>query len=250
MSKGIEIVCNSDNQCVIKDCAFTDGYHVREGTKDYRWIGWLALFLLALCFTGIARAATVTYSGTNPTKNTDGTDIPATGAGSLTTLRVEFGSCSAPGVFGTKAGEVSRTSPAAGANFTGSLNLQPGTSCVRIFVANTFGSESDPSNVAVRVVDPPKPMPPVLATVALAINVPLDSLDGFKRTLAMSITASGPGVPVGVVKLGTPSVGAPVFTWRNQAYCRFLLAHPVTGASNIAWIKGVSTTTDAAAPCA
>jgi hypothetical protein len=209
----------------------------------------IALFLItALCVK--AEAATVTYSGTNPTKNTDGTDIPASGAGSLTTLRLEYGTCSAPGVFGTKAGEVSRASPAAGANFTGSLNLNPGTSCLRIFVQNTYGTESDPSNVTVRVVDPPKPMPPTLATTGLSINIPLDSLDGFKRTPVFSITTSGPGVLVGFAKIATPSVQDNLFTYRGQSYCRPLLAHPVTGAPNIAWIKGVTPSEAICAPCA
>ncbi len=214
--------------------------------KEVKLVGTLAIALLALCVVGIAKAATVNVTWTNPTQNEDNTAIPTSGAGSLSQARIEYGSCLATGGFGTKAGEVTRTMPAT----TATLNLNPGTTCVRVYVSNTYGIESLPSNVVSQVVNPPQPKPPVLSAVALALNIPLDSQDGFKRTLAMSVTSSGPGVPVGFVKLATPAVGDPVFTWRGQSWCRFLPAHPVTGASNIEWIKGVSTTTDAAAPCA
>jgi hypothetical protein len=163
-------------------------------TRRYSRLGAFCLGLAGLLIVcTAAEAATVTYSGTNPTKNTDDSTIPATGAGSLTSLRIEYGTCSAPGVFGTKVDEVTRTSPAAGANFTGSLNLQPGTSCLRIFVKNTYGVESDPSNVAVRVVEPPKPMPPSLATTAPQVYdvKPNEQTFAFDR-----------GRQVGTVKLG------------------------------------------------
>lgn len=205
----------------------------------------LALTLAALLLVTAAKAATVTVTWVNPTANTDESAIPASGAGSLSSARIEYGTCNGT-AFGTKAGEVTRLMPAT----TATLNLQPGTTCVRVTVTNTYGQESVPSNVVSRVVDPPTPKPPTLSTVALALNIPLDSHDGFNRTLAMSVTASGPGVPVGFVKLATPTVGDPVFTWRNQSWCRFVPAHPRTGASNIEWIKGVSTSTDVAAPCA
>jgi hypothetical protein len=202
------------------------------------------LYLLAFMPLG-AWATTVTSTWTNPTQNTDDSAIPATGAGSLSQARVEYGTCNGT-AFGTKAGEVMRPMPTT----TATLNLNPGTTCVRVSVINTYGAESQPSNVVTRVIDPPVPKPPVLSTVTLAINIPLDSHDGFNRTLAMSVTSSGPGVPVGFVKLATPVVGDPVFTWRGQSWCRFLPAHPTTGASNIEWIKGVNQMTDAAVPCA
>lgn len=222
---------------------------INNRNSSPRIVGAIAAILLLLCFVGIASAATVTYSGTNPTKNTDGTDIPATGAGSLTQLRIEYGTCVGT-AFGTKAGEVTRTSPAAGANFTGSLNLQPGTSCLRIFVQNTYGAESDPSNVVTRVVDPPKPMPPTLAAVPLAgLDIPLDSLDGFKRTVAYTVTSNGPGVLAAFCKVATPAASDPLFTYRGQTYCKPLANHPTTGAANCAYIKGV-VATEIATPCA
>lgn len=140
-------------------------------TRD-RFQSFTTLMLLAvigLLWAGIAGAATVTVTGTNPTNNIDTSAIPATGAGSLVTLRIEYGTCSAPNVFGTKVGEVPRTAGAPGASFSQTLNLQPGTTCVRAFVNNTFGVESDASNVTSKVVDPPKPSPPQLTTVAAQV---------------------------------------------------------------------------------
>jgi hypothetical protein len=162
--------------------------------SEHRVVGAFCLVLAAaLIMCTAAEAGTVTYQGTNPTKNTDDSTIPATGAGSLTQLRIEYGTCSAPNVFGTKAGEVTRTSPAAGATFTGTLNLQPGTSCIRILVQNTYGSESDPSNITTRTVDPPKPMPPTLVSAApQAYDVrPNEQTFAFER-----------GRQVGTIKLG------------------------------------------------
>jgi hypothetical protein len=137
--------------------------------KEHRLMGALAIVLLGLCIAGIANAATVTVTGTNPVANTDNSVIPATGDGSLTTTRIEYGTCSAPNVFGTRVGEVSRTAGAPGAQFSHTLNLNPGTTCVRAFVSNTYGSESAASNVASRTVDPPTPRPPQLTTIAAQV---------------------------------------------------------------------------------
>jgi hypothetical protein len=119
------------------------------------------LFAAVAALVGCAAAATVTVSWTPPVTNTDGSAIAATGAGSLTQYRIEYGTCSAPNTFGTKAGEVTRAAPATGTT----LNLQPGTTCVRVFVANTYGVESDASNVTTTVVNPPKPSAPTNVTV-------------------------------------------------------------------------------------
>jgi hypothetical protein len=125
----------------------------------------IATLLLTSLLGSFVQADTVTIGGTNPTTNTDNTAIPSTGAGSLVTLRIEYGTCSAANVFGTKAGEVSRTAGAPGAQFTHTINLNPGTTCVRAAVSNTFGTESAASNVVSKVVSPPTPRPPQLATI-------------------------------------------------------------------------------------
>ena len=114
------------------------------------------MLTLALLLGGVASAATVTITWSPPTQNTDNSAIPASGEGSLKTYRIEYGTCTSPGVFGTKVGEVTRAAPATGTV----LNLNPGTTCVRVFVANTYDQESDASNVATSVVPFPRPKAP------------------------------------------------------------------------------------------
>lgn len=157
--------------------------------KEHRIVGALALILIGICIAGIAQAATVNVTWTPPTTNTDNSVIPATGPGSLTSYRVEYGTCLTGGTFGTKAGEVSRTAPATGTT----LNLQPGTTCVRAFVSNTYGIESAASNVASKVVDPPTPNPPVLGAISPTVYDvrPNEQTFAFDR-----------GQRVGSVKLG------------------------------------------------
>lgn len=143
---------------------------------------------LALC-ASMSEAATVPVSWTPPTTNTDGSAIAASGPGSLTSYRVEYGTC-VGGAFGTKAGEVTRAAPATGTT----LNLQPGTTCVRVFVSNTFAKESAASNVSAKVIDSPTPSPPTNLTVADATAYdirPNESTFAFDR-----------GRPVGLAKLG------------------------------------------------
>ena len=115
----------------------------------------VALGLLAV-LPKLASAATVTVTWNPPTTNTDSSPIPSSGPGSLKTYRIEYGTCTSPGVFGTKAGEVTRPAPAS----TVVLNLNPGTACVRVFVSNTYDVESDASNVATSVVPFPRPQAP------------------------------------------------------------------------------------------
>lgn len=153
----------------------------------------IAIAAAALLSLSTAEAATVTVTGTNPTTNVDTSTIPATGEGSLTNLRIEYGTCSAPGVFGVRAGDVPRIAGAPGSNFSQVLNLQPGTSCVRAFVSNTYGVESIAGNVVAKVVNPPTPNPPVLAAIAPTVYDvrPNESTFAFER-----------GQRVGSVKLG------------------------------------------------
>lgn len=166
---------------------------MRPDTRTTRAIGILAILLIGMCIAGIASAATVTVTGTNPSTNTDTSAIPATGQGSLNNLRIEYGTCGTGGAFGTKAGEVNRPPVAPGAQFSEVLNLDPGTTCVRAFVRNTYGVESDPSNVASKVVAPPKPGAPVLTTIAQQVY----DVRPNERTFAFDR-----GRQVGSVKLG------------------------------------------------
>ena len=150
----------------------------------------IAALLLGLCLANAAGAATVTVTWTPPTTNTDESAIPATGPGSLTTYRIEYGTCLAGGAFGVKAGEVTRAAPATGTT----LNLQPGTSCVRAFVANTYGNESAASNVASKIVPAPTPKPP--GSLAVSDPTVFDVKPNFE-TFAFER-----GKKVGTVKLG------------------------------------------------
>lgn len=146
-----------------------------------RWI--TAVIMLPL----VASAADVAVTWTQPTANTDGSSIPTTGAGSIVSNRVEWGSCNGT-AFGTKAGERVVTPVATSATVTG---LAPGTHCFRVYATNTYGSESAASNAASRAIAAPIPNPPVVtqATIArlwrhgleyqvghVALNVPCGTL--------------------------------------------------------------------------
>lgn len=137
----------------------------------------------------VASAATFVVSWTNPTTNTDGSTIPATGDGSLSSARVEYGTCNGA-AFGVKAGEVVRPMPATNAT----LNLPVGTHCVRVMVSNTYGAESGPSNVATRVIPPPVPRPPT----NLVVDTPVayDVVPDYRRFAFVR------GRAVGTAKIG------------------------------------------------
>lgn len=153
------------------------------------------LILLAACvLCPAAFADTVTATWTNPTQNTNGTAIPASGAGALDGARLEYGTCSAPGVFGTKGGEVARPRGTGAQPSTAVVNLAPGTSCLRVLVYNTFGNSSTPSNVAVSVVSAPTPNPPTNLTVTepTAYDVrPNESTFAFDRGRAVGTAKIG-----------------------------------------------------------
>lgn len=141
-----------------------------------------------------SHADTVTATWTNPTQNTNGTAIPASGSGALDGARLEYGTCSAPGVFGTKAGEVARPRGSGSMPTTATVNLQPGTSCLRVLVYNTFGNTSTPSNVAVSVVSAPTPGAPTNLTVSepTAYDVrPNESRFAFDRGRAVGTAKIG-----------------------------------------------------------
>lgn len=118
-----------------------------------------------LCVASLpALAADITTTWTYPTQNTDGSAIPASGAGSIASSRVEWGTC-AGAAFGTKLGEASIPAPTRTPVATG---LPPATYCVRVYATNTYGAQSDASSVASVIVNPPKPQPPVITTATVA----------------------------------------------------------------------------------
>lgn len=158
----------------------------------------LALVLVTVLFAAtmcsIADAATATVTWTNPATNTDGSAIPAApGAGSLTSTRIEYGSCSAANVFGAKAGEVTVAQPATTATLTG---LAPATAyCFRAFAKNSYNSESAASNVVSKATPATTPNAPVLSST---ITVAYD-LRGIRRDGTVLL-----GRAVGQIELGTP----------------------------------------------
>ncbi len=134
----------------------------------------VAALLLAGCsllHSPPADAATSVVDWTNPTTNTDNSPIVDT-AGDETRLeswRIEYGTCSAPGVFGVRIGDVIRTRAAAGPLLTQAiLNTQSGVKCFRVYVSNAAARESDTSNVASRTIPAPQPRNPTNVTASPA----------------------------------------------------------------------------------
>jgi hypothetical protein len=119
---------------------------------------WLALLFLGACAQ--ASATVVNFTVAPPTQNTDDSTIPASGPGSLTGFRVEWGTC-AGSAFGTRIADI--VMPAV----TGSADLAPGAYCFRAYARNTFGQESAASPVVARTVTAPIPRAPTI-TVTLA----------------------------------------------------------------------------------
>ncbi len=104
-----------------------------------------------------ALAAVSTATWNNATTNTDDSAIPASGPGSIATTTVEWSVCGPSDSFTTRAGAVTVPGTTRTAQ---TADLSVGRWCVRGFHTNTYGESSDPSNVVVRVVTPPKPRPP------------------------------------------------------------------------------------------
>lgn len=122
----------------------------------------LALALLALLPLS-ALAGTANVNWTLPTTYSDSTPLPVADLASTT---VEYGSC-AGAAFGTKAGQVVATAPAATASV---LNLNPGTYCFRAFVTTTAakgGVSSATSSVATGTVPFSVPGAPTAITVTI-----------------------------------------------------------------------------------
>lgn len=114
------------------------------------------LAVLALA-SAAALAATVNVTWDNARTNVDGSTIPSAGEGAITATRVEWAPCGPGDTFGAKAGEA--VVPGNVSSLV-TPNLPPGRWCVRGIHVNGYGVESDPSGVAVRVIDAPKPRPP------------------------------------------------------------------------------------------
>lgn len=132
---------------------------IRNRLLAYALLGCLAFWALVVFGISRAFAGDAMATWVQPTKNTDGSTIPASGTGRLTGNRLEWGTCTgtAPSyAFGVKSGEQIFTAPATTYTVTG---LAPGTWCFRAYASTTYG-ESAPSGVAFKTIAPPLPQPP------------------------------------------------------------------------------------------
>ena len=117
------------------------------------------LFAIIACVgASVALAAGLNFSWTNANTNTDGTAIPATGPGSLTETRVEYGPCNTSR---TDLLSITGTLSSPGSSTTAAVNsLPPGEWCARARHVNTYGKVSAPTGVVYKVIDAPTPNPP------------------------------------------------------------------------------------------
>lgn len=161
-------------------------------------IGVLALGILVMAYSAASVAGELNVTWTNPTQNTDGTAIPASGDGSLTGTRVEWGVCNGT-TWGGTTGE--RVVPAPGTT-TKITNLAPGTWCVRGYARNTYGLESAPSGVASKVIVPPTPNPPVLTVEVGAIAYELKIIGNGEVRLGRSVGTVNTDTECGEVYVG------------------------------------------------
>ena len=124
------------------------------------------LLALAFCMAVTpAYAAVLNVSWSHPTSFTDGSPLALA---QIASTRIEYGDCSAPGVWGTTLGSVTVTAPATTASVT-----VPGfgDKCVRGYTRSTAAAgnlESVASGVAFKNAPAVAPNAPVFATPTLA----------------------------------------------------------------------------------
>jgi len=121
----------------------------------------MKIFLLLTLLATSAFGANADLTWISATQNTDNTPIPATctvaPCGRLVTTVVEYGTCSAPNVFGVKQGEITVASPAVAAtvNMVVVQNY-----CFRVAHVNDYSMQGAFSNVVVKVNPAPVPNAP------------------------------------------------------------------------------------------
>lgn len=150
-------------------------------------IGFFLLILLvgAILDEAFPAVGGLNTSWSNPTTKTDGAALaPA----SITQTRIEYGTCSAAGIFGTKQGDFKLT----GNGTAAFVPLAAGTYCVRLYTsvgaAESAISSVTASGIATAVPPPPPPVPKTVDTIAYKMR---QDVDGFTF------------VPLGSVPKGT-----------------------------------------------
>lgn len=116
----------------------------------------------------VANAADVKVTWTAPTKNTDGTTIPATGTGALTAYLIEWGNCTTaagvvPQVLGTVAGSLNVVAPATTATVSGLNNST--VYCFRMYAL--AGTAKSAASATVRAWIPAAGVPNAPGTVTV-----------------------------------------------------------------------------------
>lgn len=150
----------------------------------------LACFLVLLSAPAMAQS-TANLSWVNATKNTDNTNIPATGVGSLTRTTVDYGTCTAAPVktFNVKQGEMFIAPPANTATVALVVIQEY---CFRAWHTNTYGNTSPFSNVVAKANLPPTPQAPSGLTVAADLTAYSDDkIRNGKLMRAVGVVAAG-----------------------------------------------------------
>lgn len=163
-------------------------------------------FVVAACFAALAANAafadTKTVTWVNAAQNTDGSAIPATGAGSLARTTVEYGTCNAgKTAIASKVGEMFVAPPATTLQVS-LVVIQE--FCLDAWHSNTYATTFAPStattavvgnsvrsNVAVTQSTPPQPAPPSAVVVGNFIAYQIAQGPGQLTALAFGHVPPG-----------------------------------------------------------
>lgn len=142
-------------------------------------IALLLVVIVGIAVAGLAMAGTADLSWVNPTTNTDGSGIPATGPDSLASTAVEWFQCAATtDPWPANPSRASIPAPATTYRITGLTGGQ--RYCARAFAVNVAGGTAASSNVVTKVIPPTTPNPVVLTVIEPTAYRMRQSVDGFE----------------------------------------------------------------------
>jgi hypothetical protein len=168
----------------------------------------VALLLLTWGVAALAAEASLTW--TAPTARENGAPLAA---GELAEYELECTGFTPTG--GTRGAcpmpPVKAPGTATGVTMTGTISPLGGTAYFRARVKDTLGLYSAWTSEASKVFAPNPPLPPTITTIA--------AVAGMLQAPVFSVTAAGArGTYFGVIDLGKPCTGAPLFTYRTKAF--------------------------------